>query len=794
MHLRERVTVVRVDKTAPSCSARQGSKLKRGLVLGVLAAVACVLTPNALAASTKAAGGSCPSGNAAVVSPTLTVVQGGTATATFKIAKNCSNIQVNLASYDAPQFDFALPQTLIDYSPKPLNGSTRYSYNNGYKYTLTTTVSPCFFQVDLVRGPVIQNLTSTSQYGDRKLKWQNGGTKCVTKISTTAKPETGVDIGGATSDSAVLSGLSAGGGGTLTFKVYGPNDATCSTVAKFTSPAINVSGSNTYSSGNYTPTAPGTYRWTASYSGDSRNFPAVSACNAAYESVVVRQRTPTISTVASANVNLGGQVTDTATLGGTYNGTGTITFRLWNNATCAGTPVFTTTKTVTGNASYTSAAFMPTAAGTYRWIASYGGDANNAAVSAACGDVNESVTVYRAGPSLTTQASADVQLGSPISDTATLTGSASGTGTITFKVYGPNNATCTGTPNFTGSATVSGNGPYNSGNFTPTQAGVYRWVASYSGDANNLPTLTSCNDAGESVTVGEDDSKPQCVLSDTVEGPPKQLKITVQDPQSGISSIVVDAIVNATTTGDTGFPAGTTSPVVVTATKTVQSKSSFVRLKVTNNAGLTTLCDPVVPAAKKARRPVSAPHRPARSSAFTFGADARQVTFGAERGVLLSGTIPAGAGQTVTVLSQVCGFSGASKLASVKTGKGGAFRYSLLPGLNATYSVRWGGVTKNVRVSVRPQLALTRESAGRFRVDVSTTNGMFLTGSNVQLQRWSGNRWVGVRRTTLAQNSPEDEMVAVSSGTFAASVFGSLRAVLPASKCYAGAVSPVVSG
>ncbi len=783
-----------MDTTRWAGSPDRTVALRRALLVSALFAVLCGFAPHGAAASRDMVRGTCPSGNAAIVNPTLSVVQGGTATATFKIAQYCSNVQVNLASYDAPQFDFGLPQTLIDYDPKPLNGPTRYSYNSNATYTLHTTVSSCFFQVDLVRGAVIPDLTSSLLYGDRKLKWQNGGTKCVTKITTTAKPVTGVDIGGAISDSAVLSGLSAAGGGTLTFKAYGPNDATCSaTSLKFTS-NVTVSGSNTYNSGYYTPTAVGTYRWTASYAGDARNFPATSGCGAVNESVVVRQRTPTISTTASANVTIGGQVTDTATLGDTLNGTGTITFKLWNNGTCAGTPVFTTTKTVTGNNSYTSAGYVPSAPGTYRWIASYGGDASNAAVSGACGDANESVTVFKAGPTLTTQASGAVLVQNPIRDTAILGGTVNGTGTITFTLFGPNNTTCAGTPIFTATSPVAGNGSYPSATFTPTVAGVYRWLASYSGDVNNSSAQTSCNDAGESVTVGRDDSPPLCVLSQTISGPPtKQLKITVQDSESGLFSIVVDSIVNATASGNVGFPAGTTLPVVVTVSKTNQSSSSFVRLKVTNNAGLVTLCDPVVPAEKKRHASGSASAR-ADGSGFTFKANAQLVTFGAAEGVLLSGTIPGAAGQTVTVLTQACGFRGTSELARVKTGKGGVFRYRLLPGLNATYSVRSNGVTKNVSISVRPQLALTRESAGRFRLDVSTTNGKFLAGSNAQLQRWSGERWVGLRTATLSKSSPDDAMIAVSSGTFAASVFGKLRAVLPRSSCYSAGTSAAVIG
>jgi LPXTG-motif cell wall-anchored protein len=40
-----------------------------------------------------------------------------------------------------------------------------------------------------------------------------------------------------------------------------------------------------------------------------------------------------------------------------------------------------------------SGAFTPTVAGTYRWVASYSGDANNAAVSGFCGDAAETVVV-----------------------------------------------------------------------------------------------------------------------------------------------------------------------------------------------------------------------------------------------------------------------------------------------------------------------------------------------------------------------------------------------------------------
>ena len=48
---------------------------------------------------------------------------------------------------------------------------------------------------------------------------------------------------------------------------------------------------------------------------------------------------------------------------------------------------------------------------------------------------------------------------------------------------------------------VNGNGNYQSDSFTPSQPGVYRFVATYSGDANNVDVTTACDDPLEQVEV-----------------------------------------------------------------------------------------------------------------------------------------------------------------------------------------------------------------------------------------------------------------------------------------------------
>jgi hypothetical protein len=139
--------------------------------------------------------------------------------------------------------------------------------------------------------------------------------------------------------------------------------------------------------------------------------------------------------------------------------------------------------------------------GTYRFVAAYGGDANNPSVSTLCNDPNESVTVNRATPELETRASEDVTLGGTVKDTAALFGAVNPTGTITFRLFGPNNASCAGTPVFTSTVAVHGNGTYSSASFKPTAVGTYRFVAAYGGDANNPSVSTLCNDPNESVSV-----------------------------------------------------------------------------------------------------------------------------------------------------------------------------------------------------------------------------------------------------------------------------------------------------
>jgi hypothetical protein len=64
---------------------------------------------------------------------------------------------------------------------------------------------------------------------------------------------------------------------------------------------------------------------------------------------------------------------------------------------------------------------------------------------------------------------------------------------VTFTLHGPADATCTAAPIFTSTVALSSGGTATSAGFSgTTAAGTYNWIASYSGDATNLPSTSKC--------------------------------------------------------------------------------------------------------------------------------------------------------------------------------------------------------------------------------------------------------------------------------------------------------------
>ena len=223
--------------------------------------------------------------------------------------------------------------------------------------------------------------------------------------------------------------------------------------------------------------------------------------------LTVHRATPTISTVAGDDVQIGGSVADTASVAGRVEAQdgATVRFDLYgpDDSTCSRPPAFTSTVPLNAGGEATSEPFTPQLAGTYRWVATYSGDANNEPVAGPCGDPAEMVEVTKALPSIQTVASPTVARGKAVYDTAQVRGLVNPLpgATVTFRLYTPGDLACLMPPVFTSTVPLNADGTAVSQTVAPAIHGTYRWVATYNGDANNQAVSGDCSDPSELVVI-----------------------------------------------------------------------------------------------------------------------------------------------------------------------------------------------------------------------------------------------------------------------------------------------------
>jgi hypothetical protein len=117
--------------------------------------------------------------------------------------------------------------------------------------------------------------------------------------------------------------------------------------------------------------------------------------------------------------------------------------------------------------------------------------------------------------------------GTPLTVSADLGGIVSPLATtITFRVYGPQDAECAAPPAATSVVAANDPGIYTSGPFTLTAAGTYRYTASYQSDGANPSASTSCADPRAAIVVSDappvDTNPPDTRITSH---PKKKLKI-----------------------------------------------------------------------------------------------------------------------------------------------------------------------------------------------------------------------------------------------------------------------------
>jgi hypothetical protein len=323
--------------------------------------------------------------------------------------------------------------------------------------------------------------------------------------SSAAPPSLGLSatdtvVGGTIHANAQLSESTPTAEGEISFEVFGPGDSGCSGPALTPAPTpASVLGEGEYGSGEITPPAAGTYKWSAHYSGDGENPPADSTCSA-------------ISTVSKASPGLTGSASpstvnaaihDEVTLTGGFSPGGEVTFVVYGPGdTGCLTPLDTDSAPIEGNHA-TSDDFIPPEAGAFRWSVEYPGDENNEAATLACTAVNQTSIVSKASPGLTGTATASVTVGGTITDSATLSGGFSPGGSLLFRAYAPGDETCTGGVQYEASVPVSGDDSYSPAGFATAAAGLYRWKVDYSGDTNNETFSLGCGVTNQTSAVAQ---------------------------------------------------------------------------------------------------------------------------------------------------------------------------------------------------------------------------------------------------------------------------------------------------
>jgi uncharacterized membrane protein len=333
----------------------------------------------------------------------------------------------------------------------------------------------------------------------------------VMNSGTSSTPSGNEITGSSFFDTSTLKGAVSGFTvtGTVSYVFYSTKD--CSgTSSALPDVTLNADGS-VPSSSSTDPLHAGNYSFTATYNGDNNYLKSpASGC----ETFTVHRAPTTVTTQIINNANglapFGTEVTgssfhDTATLGGAITGftpTGTATYSLYSNSTCAGTlvsPSQAVTLTAIGSVPDSNSS-GPLAAGNYRYQSAYSGDRDYLpSPPSPC----ETLKVLKAPTTTTTTLintatgglpTGTEVTGSRFNDNATIFGAIVGFtpgGNVRYQFWTNNSCSlATGTSEILG-LTAMGGAPMSSMT-RRLGAGNYSFQADYGGDSNYLPSQSTC--------------------------------------------------------------------------------------------------------------------------------------------------------------------------------------------------------------------------------------------------------------------------------------------------------------
>jgi len=288
--------------------------------------------------------------------------------------------------------------------------------------------------------------------------------------------------------------------------------------------------------------------------------------------------------LSQTTISTGGSVSDQATISGAApTAGGTITYQVFNNSTCSGTPTDATpaNNAVVGGVAPASKSITFTSGGTFYWYAIYSGDPGTNTGGSNSGCASEPLTVLSPAVSIAkTTDTPKVNAGTTIDYTLTVSNSGPGTAsTFTVTDTLPTNSgtnwsilgtSAGGASTFScaissGTLTCSGtNLPPTTSSTTPTVEVSSPTTTATCGFVNNSATVTSGNDGGN--TTG-------------------QVQIEVDCPTLTTTSLSASAIQVGKTVSDTSTTTGASPSASGTVTFAIYTNTACTTFATTGTTG-----------------------------------------------------------------------------------------------------------------------------------------------------------------------------------------------------------------
>jgi hypothetical protein len=342
----------------------------------------------------------------------------------------------------------------------------------------------------------------------------NGVASPGSSIGPMSTPGTIVNAGNPLYVSSSLTFSSPTPTGSVSYAYYASNNCTGSSTKAGTVQLLGGHAGNSQTVGQSPALAPGTYSFSATYSGDG-NYASSTSCTV---SIVVQAKgTATLATTFHAIVspsqsvttpsapfttNEGNPLFESPTFNTTWTGagsaptpTGSVTYAYYTDPGCTNNQAKLGTLQLSNgtvpNSQTTSLSVAPgSPSSNYYFQATYSGDQNYDTIKSTC---TAAVTVQ---PKSATASSTvvfsptTVYVNEPVSGDVTLSNTSSPTGSVSYSLF--SDAACTSLVQHNGTVTLSGGSVPSSPSVTFSSAQTVYWQAVYSGDANNKAATSTC--------------------------------------------------------------------------------------------------------------------------------------------------------------------------------------------------------------------------------------------------------------------------------------------------------------